>query len=107
MDNIDKAALRRFDLKVEFKALDCAQRVNLFKKECAILGLKCESKVRDLIARLECLTPGDFATVKRQHKFSPIKNARDFYARLCDEVKVKDLRESGAFGANGGVGFLR
>ncbi|MGX3010858.1 AAA family ATPase [Helicobacter sp. 23-1044] len=107
MDNIDKAALRRFDLKVEFRALDCAQRVNLFKKECAILGLKCESSVRDLVARLECLAPGDFAAVKRQHKFSPIKNARDFYARLCDEVKVKDLREGSAFGANGGVGFLR
>ena len=105
MDNIDKAALRRFDLKVEFKALDCAQRVALFKKECAILGVKCESSARDLVARLECLTPGDFAAVKRQHKFSPIKNARDFYTRLCDEVKVKDLREFSS--ANGGVGFLR
>lgn len=107
MDNIDKAALRRFDLKVEFKALNEAQRVNLFKKECALLGLKCESNARDLIARLECLAPGDFAAVKRQNKFSPIKNAKDFYARLCDEVKVKDLREDGSFGANGGVGFLR
>lgn len=107
MDNIDKAALRRFDLKVEFKALNEAQRVNLFKKECALLGLKCESNALDLVARLECLAPGDFAAVKRQNKFSPIKNAKDFYARLCDEVKVKDLREDGSFGANGGVGFLR
>ncbi|MGX3098569.1 AAA family ATPase [Helicobacter sp. 23-1046] len=95
MDNIDKAALRRFDLKVEFMALDCAQRVNLFKKECAILGLKCESNARDLIARLDCLTPGDFAAVRRGHKFNPIKNARDFYARLCDEVKVKDMESMG------------
>lgn len=107
MDNIDKAALRRFDLKVEFKALNEAQRVNLFKKECALLGLKCESNARDLVARLDLLTPGDFAAVKRQNKFNPIKNAKDFYARLCDEVKVKDLREDGSFGANGGVGFLR
>lgn len=95
MDNIDKAALRRFDLKVEFRALDCAQRVNLFKKECALLGLKCESSVLDLIARLDCLTPGDFAAIKRGHKFNPIKNARDFYARLCDEVKVKDMESMG------------
>lgn len=104
MDNIDKAALRRFDLKVEFKALNPAQRANLFKKECALLGLKCESRAKESVERLECLTPGDFAAVKRQNKFSPIKNAMDFYARLCEEVKVKDLRESGA---NTGVGFLR
>ena len=104
MDNIDKAALRRFDLKVEFKALNPAQRANLFKKECALLGLKCETCVEKQIERLECLTPGDFAAVKRQHKFSPIKDAMDFYARLCEEVKVKDLRE---LGANTGVGFLR
>lgn len=104
MDNIDKAALRRFDLKVEFKALNPAQRANLFKKECALLGLKCESRAKESVERLELLTPGDFAAVKRQNKFSPIKNAMDFYARLCEEVKVKDLRESGA---NTGVGFLR
>ena len=104
MDNIDKAALRRFDLKVEFKALNRAQRVNLFKKECTLLGLKCEVRVEKQIERLECLTPGDFAAIKRQHKFSPIKDSMDFYTRLCEEVKVKDLRESGA---NMGVGFLR
>lgn len=61
-------------------------------------------RVEKQIERLECLTPGDFAAVKRQNKFSPIKNAMDFYARLCEEVKVKDLRE---LGANMGVGFLR
>lgn len=104
MDNIDKAALRRFDLKVEFKALNPAQRANLFKKECALLGLKCESCAKESVERLECLTPGDFAAVKRQNKFSPIKDSMDFYARLCEEVKVKDLRE---MGANTGVGFLR
>lgn len=104
MDNIDKAALRRFDLKVEFKALNRAQRVNLFEKECALLGLKCEASAKENVERLELLTPGDFAAVKRQNKFSPIKDSMDFYARLCDEVKVKDLRE---LGANMGVGFLR
>lgn len=104
IDNIDKAALRRFDLKVEFKALNRAQRVNLFKKECALLGLKCESRAKENVERLELLTPGDFAAVKRQNKFSPIKDSMDFYARLCEEVKVKDLHESGA---NMGVGFLR
>lgn len=102
MDNIDKAALRRFDLKVEFKALDCTQRINLFEKECALLGLKHEARTKERIKRLECLTQGDFAAVKRQNKFSPIKDAMDFYTRLCEEVKVKDLRET-----NMGVGFLR
>lgn len=102
MDNIDKSALRRFDLKVEFKALDATQRINLFKIECKLLGLKCEMKAKGLIERLECLTTGDFAAVKRQHSFSPIKDALDFYKRLCEEVKVKDLQSESV-----GVGFLR
>lgn len=102
MDNIDKSALRRFDLKVEFKALNATQRINLFKIECKLLGLKYEMKAKGLIERLECLTTGDFAAVKRQHSFSPIKDALDFYGRLCEEVKVKDLQSE-----NVGVGFLR
>lgn len=92
MDGLDKAALRRFDLKLEFKALNEEQRVRLFERECELLPLFCEANAKARVARLECLTPGDFAAVKRQHKFTPLKSAEDFYERLCEEVRVKDLK---------------
>ena len=92
MDGLDKACLRRFDLKLEFKALDESQRIRLFEKECELLNLPCQKDAKAQIAKLECLAPGDFAAVKRQHKFSPLQNAKDFYERLCEEVKVKDLK---------------
>lgn len=44
------------------------------------------------IKRLDNLAHGDFAAVKRLAKFSPLKSANDFYERLCDEVKIKDLQ---------------
>lgn len=100
MDGLDKACLRRFDLKLEFKALDESQRVKLFEKECELLNLPCEKGAKARVAKLECLAPGDFAAVKRQHKFSPLQSAGDFYERLCEEVKVKDLK-----GENSKAGF--
>ena len=79
------------------------QRVKLFEKECELLGISCgenellsdekvHSDVLSKVKRLENLSSGDFAAVKRLSKFSPLKNAFDFYERLADEVKVKDLQ---------------
>ena len=52
------------------------------------------------IKRLKNLAHGDFAAVKRLAKFNPLKGANDFYERLCEKVKIKDLQ-----GANSKAGF--
>ena len=80
--------------------LGTEQRARLFEKECEILEFKTDESVMEKIKRLENLTHWDFATVKRLAKFSPFKNANDFYERLCEEVKIKDLQ-----GANSKAGF--
>lgn len=100
MSDIDKAALRRFDLKLEFKALKDEQKVKLLERECSLLELKCNASVKKHIKSVENLTLGDFAVVVKQHRFNPIKDADDFYERLCNEVKVKNISK----GAK--VGFL-
>ena len=114
MDALDKACLRRFDLKLEFRVLTPLQRVKLFEKECELLGISCgenvllsdenellrDETVLSKVKRLENLSSGDFAAVKRLSKFSPLKNALDFYERLADEVRVKDLQNE-----NSRVGF--
>lgn len=103
IDDIDRAALRRFDLKVEFKALKVTQSIELFKQECKMLGFKYESSVIEKIITLENLTPGDFAAVKRQNNFMPLKNAGDFYERLYNEVQVKKLNNTNL---PNNIGFL-
>lgn len=89
IDNLDKACLRRFDLKLEFGYLLPEQAQNLFKKECTLLKVKFGEDVIKKVSSLGLLAPGDFASVRRQAKFRPIKNGDDFYQRLELEVALK------------------
>ena len=90
IDNLDKACLRRFDLKLEFCYLLPEQSQNLFKKECALLKVKFDENAAKKVSNLGLLTPGDFASVRRQAKFRPIKNGDDFCHRLELEVALKN-----------------
>ena len=94
IDNLDKACLRRFDLKLEFGYLLPNQALNLFKKECALLKVKFDENVAKKVSNLGLLAPGDFASVRRQAKFRPIKNGDDFCHRLELEVALKNEEKS-------------
>ena len=94
IDNLDKACLRRFDLKLEFGYLLPEQARNLFKKECALLKVKFDENTAKKVSNLGLLTPGDFASVRRQAKFRPIKNGDDFCHRLELEVALKNEEKS-------------
>ena len=94
IDNLDKACLRRFDLKLEFGYLLPEQARNLFKKECALLKVKFDENTAKKVSNLGLLAPGDFASVRRQAKFRPIKNSDDFCHRLELEVALKNEEKS-------------
>ena len=94
IDNLDKACLRRFDLKLEFGYLLPEQAQNLFKKECALLKVKFDENASKKVSNLGLLAPGDFASVRRQAKFRPIKNGEDFCHRLELEVALKNEEKS-------------
>ncbi|WP_297940236.1 ATP-binding protein [uncultured Campylobacter sp.] len=98
IDNLDKASLRRFDLKLEFGYLLPNQALNLFKKECALLKVKFDENASKKVSNLGLLAPGDFASVRRQAKFRPIKNGDDFYERLEQEVALKNEEKSARIG---------
>lgn len=98
IDNLDKACLRRFDLKLEFGYLLQEQARNLFKKECALLKVKFDEDASKKVSNLGLLTPGDFASVRRQAKFRPIKNGDDFCHRLELEVALKNEEKSAKIG---------
>lgn len=98
IDNLDKASLRRFDLKLEFGYLLPNQALNLFKKECALLKVKFDDNAAKKVSNLGLLAPGDFASVRRQAKFRPIKNGDDFYERLEQEVALKNEEKNARIG---------
>ena len=74
------------------------QALNLFKKECALLKVKFDENASKKVSNLGLLALGDFASVRRQAKFRPIKNRDDFYERLEQEVTLKNEEKSARIG---------
>jgi SpoVK/Ycf46/Vps4 family AAA+-type ATPase len=103
IDRIDEAALRRFTFKIQFKPLTREQREKMFVTE-ALEGdaSRITQKVRDGLAKLEMLTPGDFAAVKRQIVlFDETLPPEEFLAQLEQEHKVKpDIKWARTIGFN-------
>jgi SpoVK/Ycf46/Vps4 family AAA+-type ATPase len=93
MENLDRASLRRFDMKLEFKALEDAQVLKLLESHCRELMIAYPDEEIAKQFHLKNLTPGDFAAVVRQHRFNPIESWEDFVQRLEEEVRVKGLDE--------------
>ena len=99
MDNLDKASLRRFDLKLEFDYLKSIQAWEIFLSYCKELKIRKPAiSFKTAVERLRYLTPGDFAAIVRQNRFRPIKNVKDFIQRLDDEIKVKNVESSRKMG---------
>lgn len=102
MDGLDPAAMRRFDLKARLDYLAADQAWALLGQHVAALGLAPpDTRDRQHLASLECLTPGDFAGVARQHRFRPLASA----SALVDALQREhDLRQTSR---QRSIGFLR
>lgn len=92
--NLDAASLRRFDFKLRFDYLRRDQRLAMFRRLCHDLAGG-DDAIADTdlarIAGLDRLTPGDFATVRRQlgrHR-KPVTGAAVIAERLAAEVALK------------------
>ena len=72
LGDLDPAALRRFDFKVEFRPLRPEQRVHLVRQCCAVLGLDPGNEMSWSVKtqRFDGLTPGDAATALRRLRLS-------------------------------------
>lgn len=90
MDDLDAAALRRFDLKIQFGYLQPQQIGELFNAHLQALGLtdpgQCAGR---RLAGEPCLTPGDFALVTRQARFRPFASAGELADALLAESRLK------------------
>ena len=90
-DDLDRAALRRFDLKIRFNCLGPAEAARMLAQQCAALGLAPpDTKQRRRLASLRGLTPGDFAVIARQHRFRPLRTTSELLTALERECAMKE-----------------
>jgi SpoVK/Ycf46/Vps4 family AAA+-type ATPase len=101
LDRIDQAALRRFTFKIKFKPLTKEQREKMFITE-ALAGdaTRFDDALRTRLAKLEQLSPGDFAAVKRQVDILATEfSADEFIEQLEAEHRIKpEVREARGMG---------
>lgn len=92
MEQLDPAALRRFDLKLTFDYLQPPQAWQLLCRYAQALGLPPpEAFHKAALGDLNVLTPGDFATVARQARFQPIRNTAALVEALAAECAAKPV----------------
>lgn len=100
MDTLDRASIRRFDMKVEFKPLDCARLKQAFSLYAQHLGigdyaafLESTFGKREL-EKLENICFGDFALIARGVAFAPLESAEQLLEKLQEEARIKSLSAS-------------
>ena len=90
-NNLDQAALRRFDMKIEFDYLLPRHSRALLESYCNTLNLDTpDNTVAARLGRLHNLTPGDFAAVVRRHRFKPVCSPTDMVSALEGECSLKE-----------------
>jgi SpoVK/Ycf46/Vps4 family AAA+-type ATPase len=98
MDQLDAAALRRFDFKVKFTFLNPEQARILFLDATTQLGLNPTGEHLNHLDHLRKLTPGDFATVLRQARMAPPSDVPALLHRLEAECRLKPEARSKPIG---------
>lgn len=114
LDCLDRAILRRFDSKIEFRPLSPQNLKKAFRMYAEYLGLECDfgdssldssvvdssvkssAKSSDFVnveshlAKLDNICFGDFALIAREARFAPLKSAQDLLSKLQAESKIKE-----------------
>ena len=96
MDILDKASIRRFDMKIEFKPLDSIKLIKAFGLYARHLGLSdyvafLESGfAKRAIEKLDNVCFGDFALIARGARFEAITSSQQLLEKLQEESKLKD-----------------
>jgi SpoVK/Ycf46/Vps4 family AAA+-type ATPase len=90
MEGLDAAAMRRFDLKVRFGYLRPVQATGMFLAFCRRHGIRKGTKPSSVeAAKLDVLTPGDFAAIGRRHRFAPLADGPAVLEALRQECALK------------------
>ena len=102
MDTLDRASIRRFDMKVEFKPLDCARLKQAFSLYAKHLGISDyavfleSTSAKRALEKLENICFGDFALIARGAAFAPLESAQELLEKLQEEARLKGLSAAGS-----------
>lgn len=104
-EHLDPAALRRFTLKLRFDPPKAPQRWQLFLRTLGAAGAALspadEPRYRAMLDAMDRLTPGDFATVRRQARLLDVTlDAPRLMAALQQEHRAKPGMQRGPLGFN-------
>ena len=90
VDNLDSAAMRRFNHKVKFGYMTGESNLKLFKSVLLPLSDQCvsESDRQELLA-MRNLTPGDFKVVYQRNIFTGKENLNELINQLKSEIQYK------------------
>jgi transitional endoplasmic reticulum ATPase len=93
IDRLDRAALRRFAVKLRFDYLRADQSRSLVAAALHSFGVVENVQSASALSRaaaLQCLTPGDVAAVvKRNQVLGYAPSAEDFVRALCEEIEIR------------------
>lgn len=102
MDDLDPAALRRFDAKLKFGWLKAEQAWALLQQHCLQMGLAMPAdSLRSIVNALTNLAPGDFNVIARRHKFQAFSSAACLVQALDAESRLKNMTSR-----SGNMGFV-
>ncbi|MDZ7855086.1 ATP-binding protein [Sphaerotilus sp.] len=100
IEQIDQAAMRRFDLCIRFGPLKAEQALEMFQELVGAWGWAADVHSLSMIAALDLLTPGDFAAVRRGARLNVPQDSAALAQRLKQACAIKPGRPSR------GIGFL-
>ena len=100
IDQIDRAALRRFDVCIRFGPLKPDQARGMLQDLAEHWGWPVDEASLARVAALEALTPGDFASVRRGGRLSAPRDVPDLVRRLA---QICEMRQGHS---PRGIGFL-
>ena len=91
MNNLDQAALRRFDYKLRMDFLRPEQALALLERHLSALGLGKRQDSEKHAAKLRALklVPGDYAVVARRHRVVPFADAAAVIEALGAEASFR------------------
>lgn len=91
--DMDKALLRRFTIKVEFKDLKEKDYEKAILPYIKTFKLKRDIKLSDAVKKLYGLRLGDINNVSNQVLFYNVTKLSDFINRLCLEIEYRNIEE--------------
>ncbi|MDO4997361.1 MAG: AAA family ATPase [Neisseria sp.] len=99
MQQLDPAALRRFDIKLYFDYLRLEQRQQVAIEQVAKLGLPpLNASEQAQLKQLNVLTLGDFVAVARRHRFAPFEQTAEWLNALAQECALKNEHQPKSIG---------